>query len=52
MMPGLLGVVVGESVRFRFFGSTVRRGDAAGRELDVWAPGELQRQIPQLGPRE
>jgi hypothetical protein len=29
-----LGVVVGEKVRFRFFGSTSRREDAAGTEID------------------
>ncbi len=36
-----LGVVVGEKVSFRFFGSTVRRGDAAGAELDRWKDDEL-----------
>lgn len=30
-----LGVVVGESVRFRFFGSTTRRDDAAGAAFEV-----------------
>ncbi|WP_418316230.1 Hsp70 family protein [Piscinibacter sakaiensis] len=37
-----LGLVVGESVRFRFFGSSVRRDDAIGLLLDFWAPDELQ----------
>ncbi len=32
--PHELGLVVGEPVRFRFFGSSVRREDAAGAELD------------------
>ena len=36
------GLVVGEAVRFRFFGSSVRRQDAVGLLLDVWAPDELQ----------
>jgi molecular chaperone DnaK (HSP70) len=44
--PHELGVVVGESVSFRFFGSTVRRGDDAGRELDAWAPGEFEELAP------
>jgi molecular chaperone DnaK (HSP70) len=40
--PQQLGLVVGESVRFRFFGSSVRREDVAGTLLDFWAPDELQ----------
>jgi hypothetical protein len=36
-----LGLVVGEPVRFRFFGSTVRRSDAAGTGLESWPSGEL-----------
>lgn len=40
--PQQLGLVVGESVRFRFFGSTVRRDDQPGTLLDFWAPDELQ----------
>ena len=36
------GLVVGEPVRFRFFGSSVRRQDQAGTLLDFWAPDELQ----------
>ncbi len=35
------GLVVGEPVRFRFFGSTVRRDDQVGFRLDDWAAGEL-----------
>lgn len=40
--PQQLGLVVGESVHFRFFGSSVRREDQAGTLLDFWAPDELQ----------
>ena len=36
------GLVVGEPVRFRFFGSTVRRQDQVGTLLDFWGPDELQ----------
>ncbi|MGI4849545.1 MAG: hypothetical protein ACRYGK_15625, partial [Janthinobacterium lividum] len=35
------GLVVGEPVHFRFFGSSVRRQDEIGTLLDVWAPDEL-----------
>ncbi|HEX8792319.1 MAG TPA: Hsp70 family protein [Polyangiaceae bacterium] len=45
--PHELGVVVGESVRFRFFGSTVRREDRAGALLDAWADEEL-RELPPI----
>ena len=41
-----LGVVVGEPVSFRFFGSSVRRDDQAGTELERWAPGELEELSP------
>jgi hypothetical protein len=44
--PQELGIVVGESVRFRFFGSTVRRSDPAGHELETWNPGELEELAP------
>ena len=40
--PQQLGLVVGESVRFRFFGSSVRRDDQPGTLLDFWSPEELQ----------
>jgi molecular chaperone DnaK (HSP70) len=40
-----LGVIVGESVTFRFFGSSVRREDAAGVMVD--AP---ERQLDELAP--
>ncbi|HLK36464.1 MAG TPA: Hsp70 family protein [Polyangiaceae bacterium] len=39
--PHQLGVVVGEPVRFRFFGSSVRREDRAGDVLDDWPAQEL-----------
>jgi len=35
------GLVVGEPVQFRFFGSTVRRHDQIGDLLDFWGPDEL-----------
>lgn len=44
--PHELGLVVGEPVRFRFFGSTVRRDDRAGTELDRWKEGELEELAP------
>ena len=39
-------VVVGEPVTFRFFGSTTRRGDAAGKVLERWQPAELEELPP------
>ncbi|MBN3767852.1 Hsp70 family protein [Burkholderia sp. Ac-20365] len=36
------GLVVGEPVHFRFFGSSVRRLDQVGTMLDYWSPDELQ----------
>ncbi len=44
--PHELGLVVGEPVRFRFFGSSVRRDDKAGTELDSWKDGELSELSP------
>jgi hypothetical protein len=41
-----LGLVVGEPVSFRFFGSTVRRDDAVGTDVERWAPGELEELAP------
>jgi molecular chaperone DnaK (HSP70) len=35
------GLVVGEPVRFRFFGSTVRRDDRAGDVLERWTSDEM-----------
>lgn len=40
-----LGVVVGESVRFRFFGSTTRRDDGAGSSFPL-REGELEELAP------
>ncbi len=45
--PHELGVVVGEPVQFRFFGSSVRRGDEAGASIDD--PGE---HLEELSPIE
>ncbi len=46
-LPGdPLGLVVGEKVSFRFFGSSVRRDDTPGTRLDRWAPGELEELAP------
>ncbi len=36
------GLVVGEAMHLRFFGSSVRRQDALGALLDFWQPDELQ----------
>jgi hypothetical protein len=40
--PQEFGLVVGEPVHFRFFGSSVRRQDQVGTVLDYWTPEELQ----------
>ncbi|MFA7095362.1 MAG: Hsp70 family protein [Gammaproteobacteria bacterium] len=40
--PQEFGLVVGEPVRFRFFGSSVRRHDQVGTMLEYWSPDELQ----------
>lgn len=39
--PYEFGLVVGEPVRFRFFGSTVRRDDQVGARLEYWGEDEL-----------
>ena len=39
--PYEFGLVVGEPVRFRFFGSTVRRDDNVGTRLQYWSPDEV-----------
>jgi molecular chaperone DnaK (HSP70) len=36
------GLVVGEPVHFRFFGSSVRRQDQVGTLLDYWSPEDMQ----------
>lgn len=40
--PQEFGLVVGEAVRFRFFGSSVRRQDKVGTRLEHWSGEELQ----------
>jgi hypothetical protein len=40
--PQEFGLVVGEPVHFRFFGSSVRRHDQVGTRLDHWEAAELQ----------
>ena len=41
-VPGKeIGLIVGEQVRFRFFGSTTRPDDKPGTLLDRWSDGEL-----------
>ncbi len=40
--PQEFGLVVGEPVHFRFFGSSVRRQDQVGTLLDFWSAEELQ----------
>ena len=37
----VFGLVVGEPVRLRFFGSSVRRSDTVGTQLEFWGPEEL-----------
>jgi hypothetical protein len=41
MPPAEFGLVVGEPVRFHFFGSSTRREDAAGSVLEHWTDNEL-----------
>ena len=41
-----LGVVVGEKVRFRFFGSSVRTKDTVGTALERWKRDELDELTP------
>ncbi|MBU6951253.1 Hsp70 family protein [Hahella sp. HN01] len=42
-----LGLIVGEPVRFKFFGSTLRRDDEPGMVLDAWGPDELE-ELPEI----
>ena len=44
--PAELGLIVGEPVRFRFYGSTVRRDDRVGTMLERWDAGELEELSP------
>lgn len=43
---GELGVVVGEKVNFRFFGSSVRRRDPVGAAVERWREGEIEELTP------
>jgi molecular chaperone DnaK (HSP70) len=36
------GLVIGQPVKFKFFGSTIRRDDIAGTHLDFWQPDDLE----------
>jgi hypothetical protein len=40
--PQEVGLIVGELVRFRFFGSSVRRDDEVGTVLEYWSPDEVE----------
>ena len=40
--PQEFGLIVGEPVRFRFFGSSVRRHDTVGTLLEYWDEEEIQ----------
>ena len=44
------GLVVGEPVRFRFFGSSVRRQDQVGTMLEGWLPDELKSSMKSRSP--
>ncbi|MDP8999154.1 MAG: Hsp70 family protein [Myxococcota bacterium] len=44
--PHEFGVVVGEPVSFRFYGSSVRRDDAAGAVVEDWRGGEIEELPP------
>ncbi|WP_297479608.1 Hsp70 family protein [uncultured Photobacterium sp.] len=41
------GLIIGQPVQFKFFGSTVRRDDVAGTHLDWWQPEEME-QLPTI----
>ncbi len=43
---GELGVVVGEPVHFRFFGSSVRRKDPVGAAIERWKKDEIEELAP------
>ena len=42
LMPEEFGLVVGEPVKFRFFGSSVRREEPVGAVLEHWSRDELE----------
>ncbi|PSB78202.1 Chaperone protein HscA [Photobacterium damselae subsp. damselae] len=41
------GLIIGQPVHFKFFGSTVRREDTAGTHLDWWKPEEME-ELPEI----
>ncbi|WP_318455555.1 Hsp70 family protein [Photobacterium leiognathi] len=41
------GLIIGQPVQFKFFGSTVRRDDIAGTHLDWWQPEEME-ELPSI----
>jgi molecular chaperone DnaK (HSP70) len=41
------GLIVGEPVRFRFYGSATRREDQPGDIMEDWSPGELE-ELPEI----
>ncbi|PSV34262.1 MULTISPECIES: Hsp70 family protein [unclassified Photobacterium] len=41
------GLIIGQPVQFKFFGSTVRRDDVAGTHLDWWQPEEME-ELPSI----
>ncbi|PSW81350.1 Hsp70 family protein [Photobacterium angustum] len=41
------GLIIGQPVKFKFFGSTVRRDDVAGTHLDWWQPEEME-ELPSI----
>ncbi|WP_305424046.1 Hsp70 family protein [Photobacterium leiognathi] len=41
------GLIIGQPVQFKFFGSTVRREDIAGTHLDWWQPEEME-ELPSI----
>jgi len=43
---GELGVIVGERVNFRFFGSSVRRKDPVGAAIERWKKDEIEELAP------
>jgi hypothetical protein len=45
--PQEVGLVVGEPVRFRFFGSSVRREDSVGTVVEDWPP-ETMEELPEI----
>jgi hypothetical protein len=45
--PQEFGLVVGEPVRFRFFGSAVRREDRVGTLIEDWSAEELE-ELPEI----